>query len=66
MVQGLAFGFMNAAWAIGNMTGPSLAGALGDAVGDELPFLIAAALSAVTLAAALRPRSLGAPVAGTR
>ena len=35
--QALGFGIMNTAWALGNMTGPSLAGALADAAGDAAP-----------------------------
>jgi MFS family permease len=50
--QGLAFGLMNAAWAIGNAVGPSAAGFLADHAGDALPFLLAAALCLVTLVAA--------------
>jgi MFS family permease len=49
--QGLAFGVMNSAWAIGNMGGPALGGRLADAFGDGLPYLLGALLCALTLAA---------------
>ncbi|MDX6398910.1 MAG: hypothetical protein QOJ43_2318 [Gaiellaceae bacterium] len=49
--QALGFGIMNSAWALGNMSGPALAGTLADAFGDGLPYLIAAALCLITLLA---------------
>jgi MFS family permease len=55
LAQGLAFGLMNAAWAIGNAIGPSAAGLLADHAGEAVPFLVAAALCLATLVAA-RPR----------
>jgi MFS family permease len=58
LAQGLAFGLMNMAWGAGNAIGPVLGGALADAAGDAVPFLIMAAFCLATLA------SLG--VAGTR
>jgi MFS family permease len=58
LAQGLAFGLMNMAWGAGNAVGPVLGGALADAAGDAVPFLIMAAFCIATLA------SLG--VAGTR
>jgi MFS family permease len=54
LAQGLAFGIMNSAWALGALAGPSLGGALGDAFGDPAPYLAAAGLCALTLAAAQR------------
>jgi len=42
----MAFGSMNAAWATGALLGPAAAGAIADATGDAIPFLIAAALCA--------------------
>ncbi|MGZ8695537.1 MAG: MFS transporter, partial [Gaiellaceae bacterium] len=48
--QALGFGIMNAAWALGNMSGPAIGGALADAFGDSVPYLAAAALCAATLA----------------
>ena len=58
LAQGLAFGLMNVAWGAGNALGPVIGGALADAAGDALPFLVLAAFCLMTLA------SLGA--AGTR
>jgi MFS family permease len=51
LAQGLAFGFMNACWAIGNALGPTAGGALGERAGDALPFLLASAVCLVTVAA---------------
>jgi MFS family permease len=52
--QGLAFGVMNSAWAVGELTGPSLGGALADGFGDAAPYLVGAGLCALTLAATQR------------
>ena len=60
LAQGLGFGIMNTAWAAGNMTGPSAGGALAEAAGDALPYLLAAALCALTLIASYRVRLRGA------
>ena len=60
LAQGLAFGLMNAAWAVGNALGPSAAGFLAEHAGDALPFLLAATLCLVTLVAASARRA--APV----
>ena len=49
--QAIGFGIMNTAWALGNMSGPSLAGVLAEAGGDALPYLLAATLCLVTLLA---------------
>jgi MFS family permease len=49
--QALGFGIMNTAWALGNMSGPALAGTISDATGDAVPYLLAAALCVLTLAA---------------
>ena len=51
LAQGLAFGIMNSAWAVGALLGPTLGGALGDIQGDPAPYLLGAALCALTLAA---------------
>ncbi|MCP9485846.1 MAG: MFS transporter [Gaiellaceae bacterium MAG52_C11] len=62
LAQGLGFGIMNTAWALGNMTGPIAGGALAEAAGDALPYLLAAGLCLVTLAATFRqPGSARAP-----
>jgi MFS family permease len=50
LTQGLAFGFMNTAWAAGALTGPTVGGGLADAFGDATPYLLCAAACAVTLA----------------
>lgn len=51
LAQALAFGIMNSAWAVGEMTGPVLSGVLADAYGDAVPYLLGAVLCAMTLAA---------------
>jgi MFS family permease len=58
LAQGYGFGIMNAAWAFGNLTGPSVGGALADAFGDAVPYLGGAALCLATLVASLRVRPL--------
>jgi MFS family permease len=52
--QGMAFGLMNAAWALGALIGPAAGGAVAAAVGDVTPFLVAAALCAIAWAAVRR------------
>ena len=54
LAQGLAFGVMNSAWAVGNMTGPVAGGALASAYGDAVPYLLGAALCGLTLLATQR------------
>jgi MFS family permease len=54
LAQGLAFGIMNTAWAVGALIGPTLGGALGEASGDAAPYLVGALLCALTLAATQR------------
>jgi MFS family permease len=56
LAQGMAFGLMNAAWAGGALVGPAAGGAVADASGDVVPFLISAGLCAATLAAVRRAR----------
>jgi MFS family permease len=56
LAQGMAFGLMNAAWALGALIGPAVGGAVADAFGDVVPFLISAGLCAATLAAVRRAR----------
>jgi predicted MFS family arabinose efflux permease len=51
MSQAIGFGIMNTAWALGNMSGPSLAGVLAEAGGDALPYLLGATLCLLTLLA---------------
>jgi MFS family permease len=50
LAQGLAFGVMNTAWALGELIGPSAGGAFAESSGDAGPYLIGAALCAATLA----------------
>ena len=65
LAQGLAFGLMNAAWAMGAVIGPAAGGAIAGATGDWVPFVLAAAVCAGTLAAtrgSIYGSSLGKPV----
>jgi MFS family permease len=57
--QGLGFGIMNSAWAAGNMAGPAAGGALAEAAGDALPYLLGALLCLVTLALSFRQAGSG-------
>jgi MFS family permease len=52
LAQGMAFGVMNAAWALGAVVGPAAAGAIADATGDWIPYVLTAAGCVVALAAA--------------
>jgi MFS family permease len=54
LAQGLAFGIMNSAWAVGALVGPALGGALAEASGDAAPYLLGATLCALTLVATQR------------
>ena len=54
LAQGMAFGLMNAGWALGAVVGPAAAGAIASATGDWIPFVLAAALCGGSLAATLR------------
>jgi MFS family permease len=54
LAQGLAFGIMNSAWALGNMTGPVAGGALASAFGDAVPYLLGGLLCAFTYVASRR------------
>jgi MFS family permease len=49
LAQGMAFGLMNAAWALGALVGPAAGGAIAAASGDVAPFLISAALCGTAL-----------------
>lgn len=51
MSQAIGFGMINTAWALGNMTGPVASGAIAEAAGDGVPYLIGAALCLLTLVA---------------
>lgn len=50
--QGIGFGVTNTAWALGAVVGPAVGGALAQAFGDPLPYVLAAALCSVTLVVA--------------
>jgi MFS family permease len=52
--QGLAFGIMNSAWALGALLGPALGGGLAETIGDAAPYLLGAGLCLATLAATWR------------
>ena len=54
LAQGLAFGVMNTAWALGEVFGPSAGGTLADSTGDAAPYLVGACLCGLTLAATYR------------
>jgi len=63
LAQGLAFGIMNTAWALGALIGPAAGGTLAELQGDATPYLVGATLAALTLGATwavtearLRPR----------
>ena len=63
LAQGLAFGVMNTAWALGELVGPTAGGALAESYGDAVPYLVGAALCTLTLVASypvagrVRPRA---------
>ncbi len=52
--QGMAFGLMNAAWAMGALVGPAAGGAVAAATGDIVPFLVSAGFCAAALAVVRR------------
>ena len=56
LAQGMGFGVMNAAWAIGAVAGPAAGGAIAGVTGDWIPFVLAAALC-VAMLVAVRPRA---------
>ncbi|HEY7692081.1 MAG TPA: MFS transporter [Gaiellaceae bacterium] len=49
LAQGLSFGVMNAAWAVGNAIGPAGGGGLAEATSDAVPYLVCAGICAATL-----------------
>jgi MFS family permease len=64
IAQGLVFGVMNGAWAVGNVIGPAAGGALAQSVSDAFSYLLMAGICVATLAVAttysqprLRPSS---------
>ena len=56
--QGMAFGLMNVAWALGAVSGPAAGGAIAAATGDWIPFVLAAGLCAGTFAMLQRRSSV--------
>jgi MFS family permease len=61
--QGLAMGFMNSAWALGVLLGPTVGGGVADHTGDAVPYLVCSVLCGVTLVALTRrPRPAAAGV----
>jgi MFS family permease len=52
--QGMAFGLMNAAWALGALLGPLAGGAMASALGDVVPYLVSAGLCGAALVATRR------------
>ncbi|HEV3046010.1 MAG TPA: MFS transporter [Solirubrobacteraceae bacterium] len=71
LAQGMAFGMMNAAWALGAFLGPAAAGAIAGATGASVPLLLAAlacagALAATVLRARASARLAGHELAGAR
>jgi MFS family permease len=58
LAQGIGFGVTNTAWAVGALTGPAVGGALAQAFGDPVPYLLCGALCALTLVAATRGAAL--------
>jgi MFS family permease len=56
LAQGMAFGLMNAAWALGALVGPAAGGAVAAATGDIVPYLVSAGLCATALVAVRRAR----------
>jgi MFS family permease len=65
VAQGFAFALVNLAWGIGQAVGDAGSARLADAVGDRVPYLVLAGVSAATLAVLgreLARRSPGRPV----
>jgi MFS family permease len=61
LAQGMAFGMMNAAWALGAMAGPAAGGAIAGAVGERTPLIIVAlGCAAVLSSIGLRSRPIAA------
>jgi MFS family permease len=56
LAQGMAFGLMSAAWATGAVAGPAAGGAIANATGDWIPFVLGALLCASVLIV-VRPRA---------
>jgi MFS family permease len=61
--QGLAFGIMNGAWAVGAAIGPALGGALGDSFGDPVTYGLGALACLVTLVGVVVASGAGTRIA---
>ena len=55
--QGMAFGFMSAAWATGAFVGPAAGGAIAGATGDWIPFVLACGVCAPWRSSSRAPAS---------
>jgi MFS family permease len=49
LAQGLSFGVMNAAWAVGNAIGPAGGGAVAEVTADAVPYLVGAGICALSV-----------------
>jgi MFS family permease len=58
VAQGFAFALVNLAWATGQTAGAAGSARLADAAGDQVPYLILAAVCAITLTGLLRERTV--------
>ncbi len=56
LAQGVGFGVMNAAWAMGNAVGPAAGGGLAELTSDAVPYLAGAAICTLSLATFRQPR----------
>jgi MFS family permease len=61
--QGLAFGLVNLAWAVGMVSGAAGGGALAKATSDAVPYILLAVICGVTLGALSRSRARAAVAA---
>ena len=62
LAQGMGFGLMNAAWAVGAVVGPAAGGAIANATGDWIPFLLAGGICALALVGVVRFGREPAPI----
>jgi MFS family permease len=66
MAQGITFGVMNSAWALGNAIGPAAGGALAQATRDAVPFVVGAAICVLTFVGLRRLADSGDAVVADR
>jgi len=62
LAQGMGFGLMNAAWAVGAVVGPAAGGAIANATGDWIPFLLAGGICTLALVGVVRFGREPAPI----